>query len=90
MQVNYEDAAVLREGLARVFKLVPKPIQAEIIDILTRYGKSVHKYCVCPHKVFHPYKEIHICIDCGRQWAKLQENAKNLEFKLIEQKPLNN
>lgn len=59
------DARVLREGLAKVFKMVPPPIQQEINNILGRYARQVSAYCQHPEKAYVPMRGCSVCIDCG-------------------------
>lgn len=63
--VLQSDARVLREGLAKVFKMVPPPIQQEINSILSLYARNVAVYCQHPEKSFVPMRGCNVCIDCG-------------------------
>lgn len=63
--VLQRDARVLREGLAKVFKMVPPPIQQEINNILSLYARNVSVYCQHPEMAFVPMRGCKVCIDCG-------------------------
>lgn len=63
--VLQRDARVLREGLAKVFKMVPPPIQQEINNILGLYARNVAVYCQHPETAFVAMRGCKVCIDCG-------------------------
>lgn len=63
--VLQEDAAVLREALASVFKRTNPAGQQRIHAALTEYAKRVQNYCPCTDRALVQAEGKEACLDCG-------------------------
>jgi len=61
--VKQTHSRILREQLARIYRMSPPKLQLEITGTLATFAVMIKQYCTCPEKALTSDGQIR-CLDC--------------------------